>query len=83
MLLESQAGRDSRGREVGRATVIFKENAKRELYFEVSATAATVDGQDDGPFDEGTAAFRAGREAQAEYERLREIFPMPANGSDV
>lgn len=77
--LVATAGRSSRG-ETGRASVTLKEikvgtgeAAKLELQIEVTASAVNLEGAD-GTFDEGTAAWRAGQEAQAEYERLREVF---------
>jgi len=80
-LVAGAAGSRSNGRgETGRASVTLKEvkigtgaEAKLELQIEVTASAVSLEGTD-GPFDEGTAAWRAGREAQAEYDRLREVY---------
>ena len=76
-------GSRSNGRgETGRASVTLKEvkigtgaDAKLELQIEVTCSAIDLEGVETGPFDEGTAAFRAGQEAQAEYDRLRALYP--------
>lgn len=81
-LLEARVS--SRG-ETGRASVTLKEvkigtgaDAKLELQIEVTASAIDLEGQDTGPFNEGvgTAAWRAGNEAQVEYDRLRAVYPL-------
>lgn len=77
-------GSRSNGRgETGRASVTLKEvkigtgaDAKLELQIEVTASAIDLEGVDVTPFDEGTAAFRAGQDAQAEYDRLRAVYPL-------
>lgn len=76
LLAGSLSGRSNGRGETGRASVTLKEvkigtgeGAKLELQIEVTASAITLEAED-GPFDEGTAAWRAGQEAQAEYERL-------------
>ena len=81
------SSRSSRG-ETGRASVTLKEvkigtgaEAKLELQIEVTCSAIDLEGVETGPFDEGTAAFRAGREAQAEYDRLRALYPTNGKAS--
>lgn len=76
------ASRGARTGETGRASVTLKEvkigigeAAKLELQIEVTASAVDLEGAETGPFDAGTAAFRAGNEAQAEYDRLRKAYP--------
>lgn len=93
-MTEAFVSRSSRG-ETGRASVTLKEvkigtgeSAKLELQIEVTASAVDVEGTDSGPFAEGAAAWRAGQEAQAEYERLRAVFnqsptPNPRRTKDV
>ena len=69
-LIQTMVGSASKPREVGRATVTLKENAKGEVQIEVSATAVRAD---DLPFalePSDTAARQAGDEALAEYRRL-------------
>lgn len=80
-MAEAFASRGSRG-ETGRASVTLKEvkigtgdSAKLELQIEVTASAVDIEGAD-CPFDGGTAAWRAGNEAQVEYDRLRAIYPV-------
>lgn len=69
-LIQTMLGQASKPREIGRATVTLKENAKGEVQIEVSATAVRAD---DLPFalqPGDTAARQAGDEALAEYRRL-------------
>lgn len=83
------ASRNSRG-ETGRASVTLKEvkigtgaDAKLELQIEVTASAIDLEGADTSPFAEGTAAWRAGNEAQVEYDRLRAVYPLNGNGGQA
>ena len=77
-------GSRSNGRgETGRASVTLKEvkigtgaDAKLELQIEVTCSAVDVEGTDSTPFAEGTAAWRAGNDAQVEYDRLRAVYPL-------
>lgn len=81
-MAEAFSSRGSRG-ETGRASVTLKEvkigtgaDAKLELQIEVTASAIDLEGVDSSPFAEGTAAWRAGNEAQVEYDRLRAVYPL-------
>lgn len=85
-LLQAVVSRSNGRGETGRASVTLKEvkigtgaEAKLELQIEVTASAISIDGED-GPFEEGTAAWRAGREAEIEYDRLRAVYPPNGNG---
>ena len=87
MLIHGQLGQASKPREVGRATVTLKENAKGEVQIEVSATAVRAD---DLPFalePSDTAARQAGDEALAEYRRLAgelaQLLPRRPEPADV
>jgi hypothetical protein len=87
LLIQGQLSRESRPRELGRATVTLKENAKGEVQIEVSATAIR---SDDLPFalqPDDTAARQAGDEALAEYRRLAgelaQLLPKRPETPDV
>lgn len=86
--LEALGSRSNRSGETGRASVTLKEvkigtgaDAKLELQIEVTASAIDLEGVDTTPFGEGTAAWRAGNEAQVEYDRLRAVYPLNGNGA--